>query len=422
MALGHLENLVKEFAKVASDAANAAIGVAKAGYDKLGYYAKHATTWEDHKCHGEDIPLICPNNEPSCMEKCVPDRANKLGNPVLASSNQAVKDFYDKVVSNLYQITSEQERIKYLKPEWDRLISSIDNNWENIIYDEYYKGFDKDQGDVEKLGRRYKEIVRAKKQEHVDYRNKLWNDLVAVKYFLFYENGSAEMYLVNHDGGIGQKVNEINGGWRPTWSDIECYRAGGQNRILFYQQTNGGYAEMYYKGENGGFGTMFSSTESWLATWADIEYYNAAGQDMMLFYQQIGGGSAAMYKLNPDGNLGDRVAFTEGWRATWSDIEYYRAGNKDMLLFYQQAEGGYAEMYEINPDGTMGVQVATTKDWLATWTDIEYYRVGGKDFLMFYQQSNGMAVIYEVAPNGGLGNRVHEYNNWRKTWTEIETF
>ncbi len=411
IALKHVENIGKEVMKVAGEATNASIQIAKAGYDKLGYYSKHATTWKDHATHGN-----------SCYTKCVPNRAAKLYTPVLESSNLAVKDFYNRVNPVLSQITSESERVKFIKPEWDRLINSIDNNWENIIKDDYYKGFDINQSDVEKLGVRYREIVRAKKQEHVKYRDDLWKELVSVKYFLFYEKGSAEIYIINNDGSIGVKVNQVDGTWRPKWSEIEHYRAGGRDRLLFYQQEGGGSAEMYFKGDNGSLAGRFASTNDWLGTWSDIEYYSASGQDMMLFYQQAGGGSAAMYKLKADGTLGDRIAHTDGWRSTWTDIEYYKAGDRDLMLFYQQADGGYAEMYEIKPDGNIGAMISSTKSWLATWTDIEYYRVGGKDYLMFYQQKDGTAVIYEVSSNGGLGRKAHEIKGWRNTWTEIEVF
>lgn len=415
VAKDELAKVAKEVAKVASAAADASISIAKAGYDGLGYYAKHATTWKDHATHGSF-------GNPSCYNKCVPDRARKLSTPVFETSNQAVKEFYNKVYPRIDEIAGRSLREQYIKAEWERLTSSIDNNWENIIKDDHYKGFDKDQADVEKLGRRYRELVRAKKQEHVDYRNELWNELLTEKHFMFFENGFAEIYKVAANGSLGLKVNSVDGTWRTTWSEIEYYRAGGKDLVLFYQQADGGYAEMYEKGENGSLGRKVSSTKNWMGTWHDIEYYSAGAQDFMLFYQQTGGGLGALYKLKPDGTLGDRIALAEGWRGTWHDIEYYRAGDRNMMLFYQQAGGGSAELYEINNDGTLGAMVASTNNWLANWTDIEYFRAGGKDFLLFYQQSTGLGVVYEVAANGGLGRKVHESNSFRKTWTEIEFY
>ncbi|MFO8021579.1 MAG: RICIN domain-containing protein, partial [Perlabentimonas sp.] len=164
--------------KIASEAANASIRTAQAGYDKLGYYAKHATTWKDHATHGSRVPITGKLIHPSCYDKCVPDRARKLSTPVYESSNKAVKDFYDKVYPKVAEVAGKSLREKYIKDDWNRLTSSIDNNWERIIRDDHYKGYDKDQKDVEKLGRRYRELVRAKKQEHVNYRNKLWNKLM----------------------------------------------------------------------------------------------------------------------------------------------------------------------------------------------------------------------------------------------------
>lgn len=409
--------------KIARDAANASIKTAKAGYDKLGYYAKHATTWKDHATHGSRVPITGKLIHPSCYDKCVPQRANNLSNPVYESSNKAVKDFYDKVYPKVAAVAGKSLREEYIKADWNRLTSSIDNNWERIIRDDHYMGYDKDQKDVEKLGRRYRELVRAKKQEHVNYRNNLWNLLMTEKHFLFFDSstGSAEIYKVAANGGLGLKVNSIDGTWRTTWTDIEYYSAGGKDLVLFYQQADGGVAEMYEKGEHGGLGRKVTSTSNWKATWSDIEYYQAGGQDMMLFYEQAGGGSAAMYKLKNDGTLGTKVASTNNWRATWSEIEYYRAGGQDMMLFYEKVNG-FAEMYHIKTNGTLGKKVTSTNNWRKTWTDIEYFQAGGKDMLLFYEQSTGYAVMYEVAKSGGLGKVVYETNNWRKTWTEIEFY
>jgi hypothetical protein len=284
VAKNEITKIGKEVGKVASVAANASISTAKAGYDKLGYYAQHATEWKDHFRHGNF-------GNPSCKDKCVPDRAKELYTPVYESSNNAVKEFYNKVNPKLADIAGRSLREKYIKDDWNRLINSIDNNWEKIIHDDLYLGFDKDPSDVAKLGDHYRRLVRAKKQEHVNYRNELWNELITEKHFIFFENGSAEMYKVANNGNLGGKVNEVKGTWRTSWSEIEYYRAGGQDMILFYQQAGGGSAEMYKKGDNGGLGGRVATNEKWKSTWTDIEYYQAGGQDMMLFYEQAGGGS-----------------------------------------------------------------------------------------------------------------------------------
>jgi hypothetical protein len=163
--------LANEVVKVAGAAANASINTAKAGYDKLGYYAKHATEWNKHKFHGSF-------GNPSCMDKCVPDRANKLSGPVYKSSNSAVTEFYHKVIPKLGLIKERDKREELIKSDWNRLVKSIDNNWEKIIHDDLYKGFDKDQSDVEKLGEEYRKLVRARKQDHVNVRKKMWHRLM----------------------------------------------------------------------------------------------------------------------------------------------------------------------------------------------------------------------------------------------------
>ena len=245
-ALAQVEQVGKEVVKVAGAAANASINTAKAGYDKLGYYAEHSTTWWDHKSHGN-----------SCMTKCVPNRAEKLSGPVYESSNQAIKDFYDKVIPKAAKIEGRYHREKYIKADWDRLTSSIDNNWENIIRDDLYKGFDKDKSDVEKLGKKYRKLVREKKQQHINYRNKIWEKLMTKKPQVEYKyvwskkmpellgvtqlipvetptdksfvlavnsnKGIIDVYKVNADGSISVKVSSKaikKGTWAVTSYDL----------------------------------------------------------------------------------------------------------------------------------------------------------------------------------------------------------
>jgi hypothetical protein len=193
------------------------------------------------------------------------------------------------------------------------------------------------------------------------------------QHFVFYESstGSADMYTIATHGGLGSKFNSINNGWRTTWTDIEYYRAGEKNLMLFYQASGGGFAEMYEIKSDGNLGNSIGSTSNWKATWTDIEYYRAGGKDMLLFYE-ASSGSAAMYEVANDGGLGKKVNSTTGWRTTWTDIEYYRAGNKDMFLFYQGSDG-YAVMYEVASHGSIGRKVTETHDWKNTWSDIEYY-------------------------------------------------
>ncbi|MDZ7774432.1 MAG: hypothetical protein U5L09_01865 [Bacteroidales bacterium] len=69
-------------------------------------------------------------------------------------------------------------------------------------------------------------------------------------------------------------------------------------------------------------GKKVNSTNSWRTTWTDIEYYRAGNKDMLLFYQGSDG-YAVMYEVAPHGSIGRKVTETSSWNNTWSDIEYY---------------------------------------------------------------------------------------------------
>ncbi|MGM0647336.1 MAG: RICIN domain-containing protein [Bacteroidota bacterium] len=200
-----VEEISKEVTKVASAAATASINTAKAGYDKLGYYAKHATTWKDHATHGRF-------GNPSCYDKCVPDRVNKLTGPVHEASNKAVMEFYDKVYAKaqrLVGVTPEQTaalRMEAIGDDWSRLMNDLDNKWLAVNSDNLYLGFDKDPSDAKKLGKRYRELVSNKYAEHRSFRTELWKRLLT----------------------IGDGTFQIQNRWKTTyflhqnWTNLNC--------------------------------------------------------------------------------------------------------------------------------------------------------------------------------------------------------
>ncbi|WP_074407309.1 M12 family metallopeptidase [Aquimarina megaterium] len=239
---------------------------------------------------------------------------------------------------------------------------------------------------------------------------------------LFYEGstGSAEMYEIAQNGGLGKLVKKINNGWKKTWTDVEYYYAKGKDMMLFYEGSTGS-AEMYEIAQNGKLGKLVKKINNgWRKTWTDVQYYRAKGKDMMLFYEGSTG-SAEMYEIAQNGKLGKLVKkINNGWRKTWTDVEYYRTTGKDMMLFYEGSTGS-AEIYEIAQNGELGKLVKKINNgWRKTWTDVEYYRAKGEDMMLFYEGSTGSAEMYEITNNGDLGNLVKKINNgWRKTWTAI---
>jgi len=171
IALEYMKKVGEEVVQLASAAATSSINTAKKGWNEVSAFAGHATTWTDHMTHGNE-----------CYTKCVPNRANKMSNPVLQRSNEAVNDFYFSIIPKLAEIDDPQKRSELITPEWNRLVENINGNWENVRKDDHYKGFDKDPDDVAKYGRKYRELVDAKKAEHEAFRNSIWNKLMSESY------------------------------------------------------------------------------------------------------------------------------------------------------------------------------------------------------------------------------------------------
>jgi len=371
------------------------------------------------------------HSKSDCDNNCVPDLAEDMYTPLLKGSNDAVLAFYKEVYPQLIRIvgnnTAETVKLRndLVWNEWVKVAGKIDRDWHKIIYDDTYISFYIKPSSASNGGKIYRRLVREQRDKHIKFRTflyrKLMKDLASPSPILFYEKsaGLGEVYDMNSNGSVGAKVASTTN-WKTTWSEVEYYRAGGKDMVLFYQQADGGFAEMYRVKSDGTLSGRVASTKNWKATWSDIEYYQAGGKDMMLFYEHKGGGSAAMYEIKANGTLGKKIATTKNWKATWTDIEYYRAGSKDMLLFYEQSGGGAAAMYEVKPDGTLGAKIATTNNWRSSWSDIEYISAEGRDMMMFYEKSSGTAEVYEIGASGGLGSRIKHIEDMKKTWGDIE--
>ncbi len=158
--------------KIAGPALSSSINIAQQGFNKLGNFGKVVAEYRHHITHD------------NCFGSCVPKRANHLTGPVLQSSNAAVDEFYNKLHDRLIQlngITPEQTmdlRYQAVGNQWKRLMNNLDNKWKAVKDDQHYHGYDKDPGDVAKLGREYRRLVNLKYIEHLNYRRALWKRLL----------------------------------------------------------------------------------------------------------------------------------------------------------------------------------------------------------------------------------------------------
>lgn len=186
-AVGEISKRVKS---VAGPAVTASIDIAQQGFDKLGNFAGHVAEFSSHATHGSRF-----SNHPDCFSSCVPNRANDLREPIFHASNRAVLEFYSQINPTIIKLigTSPAEtsilRANAIKADWYRLVDDLEHKWNAIFYDDLYKGFDKDPGDVTRYGNEYRRIVNERYQQHVKLRNELWKRLMT--------NGSSTVQIYN---------------------------------------------------------------------------------------------------------------------------------------------------------------------------------------------------------------------------------
>ncbi len=190
--LQYAEKLGKEVLKIAGPALNASINTAKGGLNKA---KGMVSDYSNHVNH-------TPN---TCLNVCSPGRANELTGHVLPASNQAIFDFYNKVIVKLRKIEgiSPYEtallRARYIKRDWQKLTISIDENWGSIYKDKKYLNFSIFPERVTRYGNKFRETVNVTFQKHLNLRNQYWDKLMT--------EGSGEVYIKNRYRGTYTNIS-----------------------------------------------------------------------------------------------------------------------------------------------------------------------------------------------------------------------
>ena len=172
--LNQVTEMGKKVAHEVEKAGKASMKVAESAIGTVGKLADEAIIVKDHAFHSKS----------DCDNKCVPKRAKKLSKPMLKGTNEAVEKFYYDVIPKLSRIVGADEaetkalRSKMVKPEWDKLCTKIDKDWERIIGDRNYVRFYLKPSSAGDGGNKFRKLVRAERDKHKAYRNKLWNKLM----------------------------------------------------------------------------------------------------------------------------------------------------------------------------------------------------------------------------------------------------
>lgn len=339
--LSYFENVGKQIASIAGPAANAAINTARDGLNKaLGL----ATEYASHTGH----------NHSDCLEHCSPGRGNELSDPVLAASDKAIAEFYNKIMPKLSELKGATPyqtavmRSKYMKEDWKRVTVSIDKNWERVFYDEQYKGYSVFPERVTQYGNRFRQTVNDKFQQHIDYRNKLWDKLMTE--------------------GIGVKL--IKNRYRKSFVNIQrgltaCTKIDGNSNAHWILEEVPGTEFVYIKNVKDG-------------TLMNIE-------NGKLECNKIGlGAHSAQWKME---RLGEYIRFKNRWKGTYLNTEkYFESSNIGI--------GAHSSHWEIIP-------VRNNKAWNTngnlTWNPGETVLQSNNGLYTLVFQTDGNLVLYRYA-------------------------
>lgn len=163
--------------------------------------------------------------------KYVPRHATKVSKPVLLASNRAIGTFYDKVTPALKNIEgktnqeTKELRSKYIKTDWNKIIRKIDNDWNRIRGDRSYVSFYIKPSSAANGGNIFRKKVDEYKQQHIDFRNRIWNRMMNDK----------ELIVKNNDVYFVKSVSQ------GKWWDMPNfhYNAGRYNaHVGLYKKDN----------------------------------------------------------------------------------------------------------------------------------------------------------------------------------------
>ncbi len=267
---------LNEIAKVGKVVAEAVTESSKAIAGAMDDAMKIAKTASRHVTHTKS----------DCDNKCVPRHARKLSKPLRLASNVAITKFYDKVSPQLMHISgagsqqTAQMRSKFVKAEWNNLVAKIDNDWKKIRGDKSYVRFYLKPSSATNGGHIYRRKVDEYKQQHIDFRNRIWSRMMNEKeqefhydniYFVksvsegkwwdapgysqFAGRESAKIGLYKKDNYRGKegadrfikviphKTNKRYVFLQPQHSDLVVDITGGVS-------TPGAELQLWYKGEN----------------------------------------------------------------------------------------------------------------------------------------------------------------------------
>lgn len=373
--------------------------------------------------------LLHPVNKHICREQCIPNRANELIGKVLPPSLHAIQSFHDNIYSDIIKLegSTPQEtkaiREAFFLDDWNKLNAKIEDDWKSIWEDKFYYGLFIRQNAAIEGGNIYRAIITKRKQEYLNLKNQLYNDLI---------NAHIVPVLVKYDRTKGCGTYYANGsklkehcGWVKTWHTVFVF--DGMSKVLFYEK-NYGIVEIYRLDRAGNMG-LIKHFDGISKTWESINWIPFGLNDGVLKFQNPDG-YYELYSLDNNGNLtrrnditldeilpssitvkyeadkgcgtlyanGKKIKEYCGWRKTWHTVLVF--GTMDKILFYDQ-QAGQGEIYKVDQEGNMGL-LKHYDGFSKAWSKISWVPKGQTDGVIKFEQANGHYEAYQCDDNGNI--------------------
>lgn len=168
--------IIGDVGKIISDAGSLAMSGINSGIGEVNKYAKLGGIKVNHV-----------HSAGHCMDHCVPKRADRLANEVLPRSINAIVQYYTNIIDDLAMIEGiNAEETKKLREamflqEWTKINNKIEQDWEEVKGDKEYVGYFLTQGDAEKGGRKYRELIEIGKKNYLKVRDGIYSNMIAAK-------------------------------------------------------------------------------------------------------------------------------------------------------------------------------------------------------------------------------------------------
>lgn len=395
------KSIVNEIAKVAGPQVTAVLNtlgsavsaggslaadIAGKGIAEVGKLLNDAKIWGSHASHSRG----------KCDNECVPDMVSRISDMLLPASINAIQSFHNSIIDELVNIEgvdynqTKQLRESHFLTQWNELNSRLDAEWHKLHEDKPYLRFYTLPSSAENGGNIYRRLILERKQIYVNYRNKLYENLINARI----GDGSYEKLTqmpsqisVHYDRNAGCGTIHYFGtpvrqhcGWSKTWHTA----MGAADKLLFYDNTAG-----------------------------LLEVYRVNAMGNMHLLMQHGGISHHWKSITWDGQISairfeDANGFYENYTiASNGNLQFHSRKPPLIELRYEKAAG--CGTFLVN-----GKALQRHCGWSTNW----HTALGMAGKALFYDSSSGYIEIYSVDEAGNMG-LLKSYSNISKTWSSI---